>query len=294
MSTGIASSTSPFSQDINLLPTIPHKKPAFPVRVWHHIVMLPISSQITVGLAKIFDLELLTHGTSIQNCFGILQNGGDPAKGGSEKGSTRYYAEGNDETRLAAAVKNHFYVFKDSEVRQRRAGEIVATKHSLTESPLTTFIYRDKNGNFLSETEKPQYENPSFSYLCGVCLAPRVHAALSGISSFAEEVEEDMITTAQKIIVGSAHALFSPTLRFVYTKKEIAEVFEEDFDYTGQAYKTSHKLPNDRIGLIGVCQHASLDGLKNGLRTRPLRVIAGVVQLVAGIAFTYYGIGFFI
>ncbi len=65
------------------------------IPIWLHLLVLSISSQVTIGLAKVFDFEILTHGTSFTNCYGILKNGADPSKSGSEIGSTNFYLSGD-------------------------------------------------------------------------------------------------------------------------------------------------------------------------------------------------------
>lgn len=57
------------------------------------------------------------------------------------------------------------------------------------------------------------------------------------------------------------------------------------------AYRTDQKLPNDRIGFIGVCKQATLADAKHAWKVNPLNVLTGVAQVVAGIGLTLIGIG---
>lgn len=231
------------------------------VPLWQHLVTFPISSQVTVGLAKIFDFEVLTHGTCFRNSFGILKNGGDPSKGGSTNGSTQITVGigGMDpaDSQMVNAARMRFYVFKDTEKRER-----------------------DGNGGF---RELTCIESIACSGL------HRMHAALSGAAQAGDG--QGILATAMKIVYAVFNFLFSPTIRFIYSKEEITGIFGDDPDYGGKAYRTAEHLPNDRIGLIGVCSHASFEGLQRGLNERPLRVLAGAVQVVAGVALTSVGLG---
>src|SRR5580700_6720299 len=87
-----ALSSSQQTVTITQAPTTPIQAPGAPsqkqIPLWSHLLTLPISSQVTSGLARIFNFEILTHGTSFPNYLGILTNGGDPSKGGSKTGST--------------------------------------------------------------------------------------------------------------------------------------------------------------------------------------------------------------
>src|SRR5271170_5025857 len=73
----------------------------------NHLFALPISSHVTVGLAKMFGFEVLRHGTSYSNYFNILENGTDPNRGGATS-SLGDGVKDNDPTYL------RFHVFKDS------------------------------------------------------------------------------------------------------------------------------------------------------------------------------------
>ena len=67
------------------------------------------------GLADLMGLETLRHGTNPYNNLCIRINGGDPNHGGKSTGSTP------EDHCDKENVKNHFYLFKDSEKKSFRS-----------------------------------------------------------------------------------------------------------------------------------------------------------------------------
>lgn len=260
------------------------------IPVWLHLLVLPISSHVIVGLAKIFDFEILTHGTSFTNCYGILKNGADPSKGGSKIGSTKFYVGGDRDSIFTKNANNQFYVFKDSEAKKGLGCKITSTIYHSDKPPTIISGFKDKNGKVFQEQ---QFTELSFINQLELYLSPRFHAALAAISH-TDTIESKVKKIAEQIFYGISNFLFSPTLRFIYTLNETKNIFEDDPDYAGYAYRTSERLPNSRIGLIGVCKYANSEGFKTGLQRRPVRVIAGVVQLLAGSILTCMGLGLFL
>jgi hypothetical protein len=256
------------------------------IPIWLHLLALPISSHITIGLAKIFDFEVLTHGTSLPNCYGILKKGADPSKGGSEMGSTFNSREDPEDSYIKNA-KNHFYLFKDSEAKTGLYKEEKVT--TFTNPPTKFSQYLDDKGEIFKEQ---QYRDLSFIENVALYLGPRIHAAFSGISASAH-IDNKVKRIAAKVFHFISNLLFSPTLRFIYTLEETKRIFEDDPDYGGVAYRTSERLPNSRIGLAGVCLHANIEGFKRGVQKRPIRVVSGMVHLLAGSLLTCMGLGFF-
>jgi hypothetical protein len=259
------------------------------VSLWIHLLTLPISSQVTIGLAKIFNFEILTHGTSFTNCYGILMNGADPAKGGSETGSTKFFVAGDSKCDFVKNAYKHFYVFKDSERKKGLVNVIHKIYHS-DKPPTLISEFIDDNGKIF---EKQQFTDLSFKDEIVFYLCPRIHALLATISH-TDSIENRVQKVAEKVFYGISAFLFSPTLRFIYTIDETKNIFEDDPDYAGYAYRTSKRLPNNRIGLVGVCSHANLEEFKKGLQHRPMRVVIGMVQLLAGTILTCIGLGFFV
>lgn len=259
------------------------------IPIWLHLLVLPISSQVTIGLAKIFDFEILTHGTSFTNCYGILKNGADPSKGGSKIGSTNFYVGGDSSSSFIKNTNNYFYVFKDSEAKKGLGCKITSTSYH-SDEPTTISGFQDENGKFFKEQ---QFKELSLINQMELYLSPRFHAALAAISH-TDTIENKIKKNFERIFYGASNFLFSPTLRFIYTLDETKNIFEDDPDYAGYAYRTSERLDSERIGLIGVCRQASIEGFKRGLQKRPLRVIAGVAHLLAGFILTYKGLGLFL
>ena len=257
------------------------------IPTWFHLLVLPISSQVTIGLAKIFDFEILTHGTSFANCYGILKNGADPSKGGSEIGSTKFFSGGDSNSSFIKNAKNYFYVFKDSEAKKGLDCQVTSTTYHPDKPPTIISGFQDENGKVFKEQ---QFAELSFIDELELHLSPRFHAALAAISH-TDTIESNVRKIAERIFYGVSNFLFSPTIRFIYTLNETKNIFEDDADYAGYAYKTSEKLPNSRIGLVGVCNYANSEGFKRGLQKRPLRVIAGVAHLLAGVILTFTGLG---
>lgn len=260
------------------------------IPIWIHLLVLPISSQVTIGLAKIFDFEILTHGTSFTNYYGILKNGADPSKGGSKIGSTNFYMCGDSNSRVIKNSNNYFFVFKDSEAKKGLRRKTTETSYHPDKPPTIISIFKDEKGRFFPNQ---QFTELSFINQLGLYLAPRFHAALAAISH-TDTIENKIKKISAQIFYGVSNFLFSPTLRFIYTLNETKNIFEDDPDYVGYAYRTSKRLANERIGLIGVCRHANIEGFKRGLHKRPLRVIAGVAHLLAGSILTYKGLGLFL
>lgn len=243
-----------------------------------HLATLPISKHITIGLAKIFNLEILTHGTSFQNYYGILKNGANPSLG-SENGSTLFFDAPNGD--ITKNAKNHFYVFKDSEAKKELYSKFTRNKGM----PDETIYYHDK-----SRLEHSQQKVANLSLKDRVLLyfQPRMHASMAGMAPTVNVTNK----TAHRVLLGVSNFLFSPTIRFLYSLEQTNAIFEDDPDYMGLAYRTSQKLPNSHIGLIGVFKQAHFKDIKAGVTERPCRVLAGIAHLVAGTVFTLSGLGF--
>lgn len=249
------------------------------IPLWQHLITFPVSSHVVVGLAKIFNFEVLTHGTSFKNHINILKTGADPSRGGSKDGSTEIYVgQDNWDKEFQERTKGYFYVFKDVEIRR-------ATRYELPGKDANDpYIYVDKKSGKIYKEQL--YRSLTLIEKIQVYIFPRKHAALSG----AAQVSSDK-STIKKIFYGLANFLFSPTLRFIYTSDETKKLFIDDPDYDGRAYRTSYHLPNNRIGLIAVFSQASLNHLKEGIAKRPLRVLIGVIQCFAGMILTVSGVG---
>lgn len=251
------------------------------VPLWQHVMAIAVPSIMVDGLAKIFNFEVLRHGTSLTNYISILQNGADPARGGS--GSTVTYTGGANTSDFALRTHGHFYVFKDSETNQGmyqrvESGKLVVNRESPYEAKMVfESYYEDQNRN---KYEKQQYRELTLVEKIENMLAPSFHAAMTSNSTSLEE--NGRLAAAKNIVRGLFNFTFTPTLKFIYPLNDIPKIFEHDPDYAGKAYMTSHALPNNKIGLIGICSQASLQSLKEGLRERPYRVLTGAAQVLTG------------
>ena len=79
-------------------------------------------------------------------------------------------------------------------------------------------------------------------------------------------------------------AIFTPKLKFIYSLDEIKPLFINDPDYGQEAaYLTTHSLPSDRIGLMGLMAHAEKRHVWNHIQTNPCKVVLGITQLALGI-----------
>lgn len=252
-----------------------HDKKDETISGYAHYLTLPVSTYVTEGLAKIFDFEVLRHGTHFKAYNGILHEGADPNKGGSgstavmsaeyerRKKEVEYggktqmhttYIKGQDECR------NKFHVFKDSDA-------LLVTK-KLPDAD--GFLQLDMNSAV-----------PFVGHI-GKRTAPRLFAVVSGVSRGQ--------TLPAKVALGMIN-FFSPAIRYIYRPDEIQNTFENDPDFSNLAWRTTQKLPNHRIGLVGVLGQASFNDFRRAVTKNPIRVLGGVVQLAAGVALTALGVG---
>ncbi len=117
---------------------------------------------------------------------------------------------------------------------------------------------------------------------------PRLHAVLTGTY----EVKKQRVITkvTLKVFWGLAN-FFCPTVRFMYRHQEIPNIFKNDYDYGSAAYKTKHPLSNNRIGLGGLLKQVKVKDIKREVQKRPLRVLTGIVEMLAGTLLTGCGLG---
>lgn len=90
------------------------------------------------------------------------------------------------------------------------------------------------------------------------------------------------------------HFIFSPTIRFHYTKEERKAIFEEDPDSKSMALRTVKHLPNDRIGLAGVIKHGTFKGFRQQAAKNPLKTAKAIAGVFFGTLLTCTGLGFVI
>lgn len=252
--------------------TIPHS-------VWPHVLTQCLSSHILSGLCKIGGYEVLTHGTSWNNYKSIIRTGANPRMGGEttkkacEVGIDRIkeisygYVDGKSIIKKVVRctdptdgekAENHFYVFRDSEFGVKEDG--------------TREI------------------SPVCALLCKKVF-PIKHAFLAYEAQSGENhVRKPGVLNR---IANIAKAIFTPKIKFIYSLQEINgkspsdRLLEKDPDYgTEAAYRTTHPLPADRIGLIGFCSHMDKEHVWEHLKSNPGRASLGIAQLALGIILT--------
>lgn len=254
-----------------------------------NLLTLPVSTYVTEGLTGLSGFEVLRHGPSFFGYINILRNGGDPQFGGKTTEEVASDDVGKEE---AAACKGYFYVFKDSEA-------------CLDD----THVVVDSNGKPLKDAQGELVTKRCYSPTAGLVIKrtfPRFHAALAG-AYYAKNIKNRVARYALKFFYGVIHFLFCPTIRFVYRKEEIraeydkykfalyeADLFHDDPNYGGTAYRTKQLLPNDRIGLIGLCKQITWNDVKRTFTKTPGKAVLGTVQLIVGIALTCLGVGLFL
>ncbi|NDD59384.1 MAG: hypothetical protein EBZ47_09135, partial [Chlamydiae bacterium] len=149
---------------------------------------------------------------------------------------------------------------------------------------------------------------------------PRFYA--SGAGGICTKKIAKHYTTNNKAITwardlgGLAHILFPPIVRFVYRPSEIengaifqgdkiAELREKNGITTSAsdkaywekigalALETEQLLPTNRIGLVGLCSHITLQDVSHAMHKNPIRVAQGIAELALGSLLTYHGLGWF-
>lgn len=221
------------------------------ISLGRHLMVLPVSTYVTEGIAKIAGFEVLRHGTSFPNYLNILKNGTDPLRGGS---TSNFGAEAD----AFDPTYRRFHVFRDSD--NQLANRV----------PVVGHIFKR--------------------------VMPRVHATISGVSYVAARTNYKIISIVGGIFSGIAHLFLCPTMRFVYRKEELKDLFENDNDYGNLALKTypNVRLSNDRIGLMGLCQQVTKEDIKSTFQEHPFQFLMGIIQLLVGIIFTTCGVGLFL
>lgn len=123
----------------------------------------------------------------------------------------------------------------------------------------------------------------------GVRVLPRLFAVLNSMVT-----ENQIANKVLRVVANFFLAVvnfFCPTVRFIYRKSEITGIFENDSDYYGLGYRTAQVLPSGRIGLRGVLSQATTQDVVQAWNDSPLQVLAGVAELVVGVALTALGVG---
>lgn len=205
------------------------------------------------GIANVLGLETLRHGTSPINYFSIKIRGGLPAHGGKDSGSTVNWRNDDLEN-----TKNHFYLFKDSEL---------------------------KFHNHYDQLSKPQKALDSLICSCVLRFLPRLHVFLSGYNFTAKRVPKSL-EASFGVIAGVVSVLLSPTLRFRFSKIDSSRLLNDDTYDRGQAYRTPYHVEPWRIGLVGsILTGVNLDWYTRA-KVNPMKITTGVLQIIAAIFLT--------
>ncbi len=198
------------------------------------------------GLANLFAVETLRHGTNPISYIGIRFFGGDPKKGGASYGATKDNSADNP--------KGNFYMLKDTEYDKA--------------------LYSSGN-----------WKNP-FSIGFSKRLAPRLFTYLSGANfaknispNKAFEIVSGIFSL---LFVPTIRFRFTQ----IDKKRIQEDPAYTDPQCGHTAYKTSQKVEFWRIGLLGTLLTGINFGLLSRARKHPSRVLTGVAQLTACVGIT--------
>jgi len=216
------------------------------------------------GLANLFTLETLTHGTGPHGYIGISRNGADPNFGGSKFGSSA----GIDDKWYLESSKNYFYVFSDSTL---------------------TFPCDHLQDIFqYSICKISEKEIIHIAYLL-----PRIHATWSGYAAFKNTVGE-----LPAALIGAC----TPTLKFRFLPEETRCLescpnnfyqpfgedrcpkpcrFEDDPDYSELAFRTRTPIGPEHLGITGSLIQGFKGNVLERMKAQPARVAKGLAELLA-------------
>lgn len=212
-------------------------------------------SLFDAGVANLFGLETLRHGTNPTNNLSIRFFGGNPKDGGKASGSTAQIQEYD--------CKNYFYVFKDDEHLPTAVWNVLKIK-GLDNRMLPRLHAALSGFNFVYQKSSP---NQPLIIRCALVFS----ACISGLVSL----------------------LVSPTLRFRFSEIDPTRL-ENDPDYKGQgeelaksaAYRTTKKVEPWRIGLLGSLLTGINSGWFSRVRAHPFKLLTGIVQITCAVAIT--------
>jgi len=219
------------------------------------------------GVANFLGLETLRHGTNPISNLLIRFTGGNPNLGDAEFGSGGSHF----------SCDRRFYVFKDHE-----------------------YLFEESE-YALEESKKRNRNNPLIRILgmvmeqkgLGNRIAPRIHAAISGFNCTTAPQKKISELSCFKVslgfVSGAFSVLFSPTLRFRFSKMEEnfsgkEGRFQNDEAYNGLAYHTQQVVEPWRIGLIGSLITGVNTDWYSRVKANPLKILTGIVQLTCAIA----------
>jgi hypothetical protein len=220
---------------------------------------VPVSGFAQDGIAHILGLEVLRHGTSWSNTVSILGQGALASKGGSAGGATSHLVGVENASELN---EGYVHVMRDSEFGAPVGSQNRTLYHAFL-----------KRANTKGYTMLSALSNVEDLWIIG--LGNRLKM---------------LSVKLAKIILHTP----CPTLRFMYKQEEIPQIFEADPLHGHGAYRTTEDIPADRIGIVGAFRHGCDGKILERIKKDPVKAALGVAELVAGVALTVFGLGFFI
>ncbi len=165
--------------------------------VWASIGTCLTYKLLDKGLADLFCLETLTHGSGPKGFIGISLNGADPSFGGGSTGSTASLKHGDSsQSNLLKNAKNYFYLFKDSELIEGSLSPVVASACS-AHNMLSCLALLPRS--------------------TATIFAARMHAIGGGVSAFTDNIDENEV----KKFIGGLSGALTPTLKFRFKLEDV-------------------------------------------------------------------------
>jgi|GEM_PF-6108227 hypothetical protein len=255
-----------------------------------HVLTQCVSSHVLSGLCKIAGYEILRHATSWENYKSILRTGADPSRGGETTDLSRNNYETFTNTSLSYDAASDTTVTSIETIKMPKSKKSLVIQNAQNKF----YVFRDSK---IGINEKGEPLLSPWLAPFGKRIAPLKHSYLAYVVEYRDECKGGELSRWM-LVASAIKALFTPTVKFIYTLEEIegsfdqAAIFENDPDYQkAAAYRTSQELPSDRIGLPGFFTHVNKDHAWKHIQNNPTRCIQGVVQLATGILLTVTGLG---
>jgi hypothetical protein len=221
----------------------------------------------TQPLADALGLKTLTHGTNFSNYLNIRCHGADPARGGSNSGSTAAAAKlgipedtsfRNEIERSLKECYGHFYLFKDisdfkDDEKKRECQKM--------KGPLDLFNLSEKH------------------YVRS--LLPMRHAVLAGIAFHVpDKAASGFMTNCQRVL-GVLDGLFTPTISVrIDPSDPLMKKLEIDPDFPEMAYRTKAYISQDYLGAEGIIKQGFKSDLRARIQRAPVKATIGFLRLL--------------
>jgi len=236
---------------------------------------------IETGLARLFALETLRHGTSLSNYIKINFNGADPSIGEETTGSSILVKDCVN-TREA---RKFFHVFKDSEFCQ-------------------CFVNSDREDLILKDFDYNKFFKAPFSNLYGFLktnvsfgvvafVQRKIHAVLSSTATLGYLKAKNTVEKVAISIIGAISGVLTPSLNFHFKPEELFKQqdpprFENDPFYVKAAYRTRYPIPTIHLGITGAISQGIDSKTFKRMLARPYKVIEGIIRLAIGLKIYSY------